>query len=114
MSDDKPKECVVIGQVLGQFLGLFVTAMILSTGGHLVMLSTLNISLDVLPVGGPVRMQAGMLAVVQLGGTLLSLARLRTMGVRISRLAPPTESIFSSTMETEISALETLRRRSSH
>lgn len=59
--------------VLGQLLGLFATALILSTGGHLVILGALHRSLEILPPGHPVALQGGALAVVGLGGTLLEL-----------------------------------------
>ena len=59
--------------VLGQLLGLFATMLILSTGGHLAILSALRDSLDVVPLGGPVDARQGALAVVGLGATLLSL-----------------------------------------
>jgi flagellar biosynthetic protein FliR len=59
--------------VLGQFLGLFTTALILSTGGHLVILGALHRSLEILPPGAPVAVREGALAVVALGGTLLEL-----------------------------------------
>jgi flagellar biosynthetic protein FliR len=59
--------------VLGQFLGLFATALIVSMGGLLLMLGALADSVAVLPLGGPVNVQEGSMAVVQLGGTLLTL-----------------------------------------
>jgi flagellar biosynthetic protein FliR len=59
--------------VLGQMLGLFATMLILSTGGHLAILSALRDSLDVLPLGGPVDGRQGALAVVGLGASLLSM-----------------------------------------
>jgi flagellar biosynthetic protein FliR len=59
--------------VLGQLLGLFVTALILATGGHLVMLRVLHRSLELLPLGQPVNATAGAMAVVGLGGRLLAL-----------------------------------------
>lgn len=57
--------------IVGQFLALFVTAMILATGGHLAILGALASSFDVLPVGGPVDYVEGIWAVVRLGGTML-------------------------------------------
>lgn len=59
--------------VLGQLLGLFATALILSTGGHLVMLGALHRSLEILPPGQPIALDAGAMAVVGLGGSLLAL-----------------------------------------
>lgn len=59
--------------VLGQLLGLFATALILATGGHLVILGALHRSLEILPPGRPLDVGEGMLAVAALGGTLLEL-----------------------------------------
>jgi flagellar biosynthetic protein FliR len=59
--------------VVGQLLGLFVTAMILAVGGHVAILQTLGASLDVLPLGGSIDVDEGILAVVGLGSTLLLL-----------------------------------------
>lgn len=59
--------------VLGQLLGMFATMLILSTGGHLVILRALHGSLELVPPGHPVDVQRGALAVVALGGRLLSL-----------------------------------------
>lgn len=59
--------------VLGHLLGLFATLLILSTDGHLAILSALRASLDVVPLGGPIDVREGALAVVGLGATLLSL-----------------------------------------
>ncbi len=59
--------------VLGQLLGLFATALILSTGGHLVIFEALHRSLELVPPGSPVALQEGALAVVALGGMLLEL-----------------------------------------
>ncbi|NJD19389.1 MAG: flagellar biosynthetic protein FliR [Gemmatimonadetes bacterium] len=59
--------------VLGQLLGLFATMLILSTGGHVVILRALHASLELVPPGQPVDVEHGALAVVALGGRLLSL-----------------------------------------
>jgi flagellar biosynthetic protein FliR len=59
--------------VLGQLLGLFVTALILSCGGHLVMLGALYRSFELLPLGTPIALESGTLAAVALGGRLLGL-----------------------------------------
>ncbi len=59
--------------VLGNFLGLFVTLLILGTGGHLVILAAIHRSLDLIAPGAPVDLNRGAMAVVSLGGTLLSL-----------------------------------------
>lgn len=64
--------------VLGQFLGLFVLALILSVGGHLVILGALADTLRLLPVGAPVDLAGGPLAALRLGGALL------LMGVRFA------------------------------
>jgi flagellar biosynthetic protein FliR len=59
--------------VLGHFLGLVATMLLLSTGGHLAILQALRDSLDVIPLGGPVDGRQGALAVVGLGANMLSL-----------------------------------------
>jgi flagellar biosynthetic protein FliR len=59
--------------VVGQFLGLFVLAMILGTGGHLVLLETLNLSLQAFPLGGTLNIEAGVPAAVAMLGTQLLL-----------------------------------------
>lgn len=59
--------------VLGHFLGLFVTALILATGGHLFILGALASSVELIPLGAGVAWEAGSWTVVQLGGTLLAL-----------------------------------------
>jgi flagellar biosynthetic protein FliR len=50
-----------------------VTLLLLSSGGHLVMIHGLGASLDVMPIGTVPDLSAGMLAMAKLGGTLLSL-----------------------------------------
>lgn len=57
--------------VLGQFLGLFATSLILAVGGHVVILHTLGASLDVLPMGRPLDIEFGLFEVVRLGSMLL-------------------------------------------
>jgi len=57
--------------VLGQLLGLSAIALILAAGGHLAMVLALDLSLDALPLGGPLAAAEGALGVVRLGGTLL-------------------------------------------
>lgn len=59
--------------VLGQFMTAFVTLLLLSSGGHLVMINGLGASLDAMPIGSVPDLSAGMLAMAKLGGTLLSL-----------------------------------------
>jgi flagellar biosynthetic protein FliR len=59
--------------VLGQFMTAFVTLLLLSSGGHLVMINGLGASLSVLPVGTVPDLSAGMLVMAKLGGQLLSL-----------------------------------------
>jgi flagellar biosynthetic protein FliR len=59
--------------VLGQLMTAFVTLLLLSSGGHLVMLDGLGASLEVLPIGSVPDLGAGMLTMAKLGGTLLSL-----------------------------------------
>lgn len=59
--------------ILGQVLGLFVTALIVSIGGHVMILRTLGASLDMLPLGTPIDLTQGAMSVVGLGSTLLLL-----------------------------------------
>jgi flagellar biosynthetic protein FliR len=59
--------------VLGQFLGLFVTAMILALGGHVFILRALAASTELLPVGGGIELTAGAAVVIRLGGKMLAL-----------------------------------------
>ncbi len=59
--------------VLGQFLGLFVTVLILSSDGHVMILSALRGSLEVVAPGGSVDPSGGAFAVIRLGSTLLLL-----------------------------------------
>jgi flagellar biosynthetic protein FliR len=55
--------------VIGQFLGLFVLALILGTGGHLVMIQTLGLSLDAFPLGSSLNVEAGIPATVGMLGS---------------------------------------------
>ena len=55
--------------VIGQFLGLFVLAMILGTGGHLILVQTLGLSLEAFPLGSPLDLEEGIPATVGLLGT---------------------------------------------
>lgn len=57
--------------VLGQFLGLFATALILAGGGHVIIIHTLGASLEVLPPGGPLELELGLTEVLRLGSTML-------------------------------------------
>lgn len=50
--------------IIGQFLGLFVMAMLLATGGHLVIIDALAASLRAFPPGGPMDLQGGIQATV--------------------------------------------------
>ncbi|RMH19025.1 MAG: flagellar biosynthetic protein FliR [Gemmatimonadetes bacterium] len=59
--------------VVGQFMGLFVTALIVATGGHLLMLDALASSLSALPPGAPIDVQAGAFAVVGTAGRIFAL-----------------------------------------
>jgi flagellar biosynthesis protein FliR len=59
--------------VIGQFMTAFVTLLLLSSGGHLLMIDSLGESLTVLPIGAVPDLSAGMLAMSRLGGHLLSL-----------------------------------------
>ena len=57
--------------ILGQFLGLFVTVLILASGGHVVILAALSRSLEMLPAGAPLDLEGGIKSVIDLGATLL-------------------------------------------
>jgi len=57
--------------ILGQFLGLFVTALILASGGHVVILAALSQSIEMLPAGAPINIDDGIKSAVGLGATLL-------------------------------------------
>jgi flagellar biosynthetic protein FliR len=59
--------------VLGQFLGLFLLGMILATGGHLVLLETLSLSLQAFPLGAPINLEEGIPAAAEMLGTQLLL-----------------------------------------
>jgi flagellar biosynthesis protein FliR len=54
--------------VLGQLLGLFVMALILSVGGHLIMLEALGASLSFLPPGQVLDFQGGPEVLARIGG----------------------------------------------
>ncbi len=77
--------------VLGQFMTAFVTLLLFSSGGHLVMINSLGTSLDVIPIGTVPDLSAGMLAMSKMGGQLISL------GVMFS--AP----VMAATMLTNVS-----------
>ena len=55
--------------IIGQFLGLFVMAMLLATGGHIALLEALAASLRAFPPGGPVEMESGIPATVGILGS---------------------------------------------
>ena len=55
--------------VIGQFLGLFVVAMILGTGGHLILIQTLGLSLEAFPLGASMNLEEGIPAAVGMLGT---------------------------------------------
>jgi flagellar biosynthesis protein FliR len=59
--------------VLGQFMTAFVTLLLFSSGGHLLMLQGLGASLVDMPVGSIPDISAGALVMAKLGGQLLSL-----------------------------------------
>ena len=59
--------------VLGTFTRLFATTLLLSLNFHYVMFGALADSTERFPVGAPVSLQGGALAVLQLGGTLFVL-----------------------------------------
>lgn len=59
--------------ILGQFLGLFVLTIILSAGGHLIILEALATSLEVAPVGAPLALDAGIMGFIDLGASLFVL-----------------------------------------
>jgi len=55
--------------ILGQFLGLFVVAMLLATGGHIAILQVLNASLTAFPPGGALDFEGGITASVGVLGS---------------------------------------------
>ena len=57
--------------ILGQFLGIFAVALILGTGGHLMILRTFAASLDVVPVGSNIDFSQGTFVMLRLGSHLL-------------------------------------------
>lgn len=59
--------------ILGQFLGLFVLTLILSVGGHVLLIEALARSLEVAPAGAPLQLAEGARAFVLLGGELFLL-----------------------------------------
>jgi len=59
--------------VLGQFMTAFVTLLLLSSGGRLVMIDGLGASLEALPLGVTPDLGSGLLAMSKLGGELISL-----------------------------------------
>jgi flagellar biosynthetic protein FliR len=58
--------------VLGTFLQLFAVTVLLTAGGHLVMLEALADSTQRLPLGSALSADTGLLDIVNLGGTLFS------------------------------------------
>lgn len=77
--------------VLGQFMTAFATLLLLSTGGHLVMVQALGTSLELLPVGVVPELSGSLFAMAKMGGQLVSL------GVMFA--AP----VMASTMLTNVS-----------
>jgi flagellar biosynthetic protein FliR len=61
------------GPALGQFLNLYAVALLLALNAHLVMLDALAASLQHVPVGSAIDMQAGAASLVSLGSTLFAL-----------------------------------------
>lgn len=61
------------GPALGQFLNLFAVALLLALNAHLIMLDALAASLEHVPVGSAIDMEAGASTLVSLGSTLFSL-----------------------------------------
>ena len=61
------------GPALGQFLNFYAVALLLALNAHLVMLDALAASLQHVPVGSTVDIQAGAASLVSLGSTLFAL-----------------------------------------
>lgn len=59
--------------VLAQFAQLFAVTVLLSVGGHLVMLDALAASVRAVPLGGALDLPAGLAALVAAGGALFAL-----------------------------------------
>ncbi len=64
--------------VVGQFMGLFALALILSVGGHVVILGALARSLEIVPPGGAIETAAGIRTMIDLGTSLF------VMGLRFA------------------------------
>ncbi len=60
--------------VLGQFAQLAALAIVLSLGGHLLILESLRESVIAVPLGGPIDVEAGLAGAVTLGGKLFLIA----------------------------------------
>ena len=68
--------------VLGQFANLMVVALLLASNAHHLMLQALAASVQAIPVGGAVQMQAGLAGMIGLGSTLFLLGlRFAALGV---------------------------------
>lgn len=78
--------------VIGQLLGLFVLALILAAGGHLVILGSLARSLELLPVGAPLNYEGGFLAAVSMMG------RMFVLGLRFAAPVVAAMMIGNATM----------------
>lgn len=72
--------------VLGQFMSLFVIALLLSLDGHLILLEAIAESLNWIPVGGEIAIEEGLLALVSLG------SRMFLLGLRFA--APVTAAVL--------------------
>jgi len=60
--------------ILGQFAQLMALAIVLSLGGHLVMIEAVSESLAIAPLGGSVSIDRGLLALVELAGRVFVIA----------------------------------------
>ena len=59
--------------VIGQFMGMFTLAVILSVGGHIAILEALVQSLRIAPAGSPIDMSAGLETMIAIGGNLFAI-----------------------------------------
>ncbi|BAH37358.1 MAG TPA: type III secretion protein [Gemmatimonas aurantiaca] len=60
------------GAIFGSFMQLMALTLLLITGGHIVMIEAIAKSFSVLPLGAPIDMQAGFLALTKAGGTIFA------------------------------------------
>ncbi len=60
------------GAIFGSFMQLMALTLLLIGGGHIVMIESVARSFSVLPLGAPIDMQAGFMALTKAGGTIFA------------------------------------------